>query len=437
MPRGLATFAWTPAENAQQYEIFYGSSLLVTITGETHSQELDLDYGQHEFSIRGIRDGEAPGPLQSAYVTVQRPVEPMPVGPVGDFSVSFSIFGVGNTPPTDGPYDISGLVNNSFTVTWPTDPTITRTVTVSTFSEFQTEIQVSGTHIRMNPGTYAGNIFEFTANDIWVEAITPGTVRWNGYGNIAGVQRWKFSGLDINTGSNYMEHRDITDLTYENCAIYGALFMLGNGACERVAFINFTLEGDPIPAGQDFGFYMAPISPRYADITFANVRNDAVAGNAVNRFQTIDRFTIYQSCLGMDGGNPVNNGLRLGKECATGHVQDTVIGGGIFASLVESGQQDFADYWFENVTRYARTETNQWHSSWFENTPNTGTVNNCQWYDDDAGELGNALGLNQMSAGPSGNPTLLTYGALPDLISSGNALPGHNTGTYGCGRSAA
>lgn len=344
------------------------------------------------------------------------------------------------TPPSgDAPYDLSGLVNNVFEVTWPTAPTTSSTVNVSNSSELESAISGSAVRIVMAPGTYSGSTLSFGGNDIdlvagdnvnitytAVSIISKERIRITGgnWGSVASPLRWSIRG----GGGN-----GLTDLLLDDVNLYGRFETLGSGpgggvpALSRAAFINSTFDGDGFGVyGVDGVFFLTFNTPtEIHDLTLANVKIDnGATGNFANRFQGVKRLMVYQCALNMRPDYPGTvSGFRMGENVDGYHVQDTLIGNRIFGSLGPdgSGARQFGNGWFENVTKYTRGEGTVWATYNSFNPPNDGTVNNCTTYSNTGGSGAFALGTS-LVAGPDGNNDILSYSdpaGLPDVSGYG------------------
>ena len=107
-----ATFVWNPTPDADGYEIQMGSTDPWSVSGTSDERELDLEYGEHEFSIRAF-NASGFGPSSSIIRSLSEPIpdplpdpipDPVPVpGPVEGFDVSLLLL------PSSGNHDFTGF----------------------------------------------------------------------------------------------------------------------------------------------------------------------------------------------------------------------------------------------------------------------------------------------------------------------------------------
>ena len=341
-----------------------------------------------------------------------------------------------NSCISDAPYDLSGVVNNVFEVTWPAPPNTSNTTYVSNSTELQAALNAGSTVVVMADGVYAGSTLTFRADDIDVVAGNNVFVEFTqvsmnsreriritggNWGSLGTPMRWTMRG----GGGN-----GLTDILWNDFNFYGRFETRSNGpgggipAASRLAIINSTFDG----SGGDFkidGTFFITFNDGYRiqDLTIANVRMDNNAsGNYVNRIQQVDRLMILDVASNMNPNYPGTvSGLRMGDTVNGYHVQDSIIGNRIFGSLYSGGGiQQFSNGWFENVTRYTRgSGASPWATSMSRNPPNDGTVNNCTVYSDTGGE-GQSFSLGSaLSVGPDGNSPVQSYVTLPDVSSYG------------------
>jgi hypothetical protein len=244
-------------------------------------------------------------------------------------------------------------------------------------------------------------------------------IRWTG-GNITNTADRAFS---IWGGST-------SDIMFNDVNVFGAFYLYNNGAVQRFAIINSTLDGNPYnDLGLDFMFYSSPnTGSRYSDFILANCRCDTQSGNGVFRFQYTDRLLVTDCISNEANPNAPNSGFRLGRLTDNVHVENMIWTSTFYASYNPgSPEQQFSNGRFENCSSYVTVQTFQFEG----NPPNSGIVSNSQMHSDTFG-IGGPMGIGGLTDG--GNPNVIAWDGTSASIDY-SEMPGKNSVTdYGAQR---
>lgn len=334
MPQVRAEFNYQPSADAQRYEIFYGTQRLGFSDTLQFTTDLELEYGTHNFSVRGVNvDGT--GPFRSTQVVLEEPYVPLPTpGPIGALEVSLVILGGGVgggeppvEPPSGEPYDLTagGTRTIPFDHQWPTAPTTTRSVTVTSASQFNSEAAIDGTQITVG-SSFSGAI-SILGNDIDIVMSNAFTITGNlTIGGASYANRIRWEGGNVNGVLSMPRGRDL---------LFDDWYILGTGTSthnltaasqpfNRVAFINTTLEFQPTGGTDGWSLYMQPTgylgNGQSSDLILANAK--LISGGQNNRMQDVDNIIIVDSIT-----NPTNtstNGMRLHYGCDQVYIANTI-----------------------------------------------------------------------------------------------------------------
>jgi len=412
VPQVRASFNWLPSENAEFYEIYLETTLIDSTALLVLETELDLSFGTHRFSVRGI-NADGSGPFRSTQVILEEPYVPQPPGPIGDFNVSLMIIGSGGggnpTPPNTEPYDLTngGLRTVPFAYSWPAPPVITRTVSVTTAAQFNAEAAIDGTLINITAsfaGTknvlgsdidivVANNTIDLTGDMAFGNQNTlVERVRWTG-GNLFGTFR-AVNTNDILFNDFYAESNGTLTVDLSQAA--------GRGF-NRIAFINTTLRVINGSSASDWAIFMQQ-SAGSTDLIMANAKLFSTGQN--NRFQSVTNLILVDSVFNPDGASA--NGMRVHYESTNVFVADSW-SRNLF-KLDNSGPGDpgpsVLNATFDNYDRY--------YDSWaFQGSfPNTGVVRNSTLF-------GGTISVSPLADG-GGNSSLAWDGStVPDYSGVG------------------
>ena len=249
--------------------------------------------------------------------------------------MSFSIFGVGNSPPSDsGLYDLESVAytNANTGVTagdsrtpptwvtdgsfnWPTEPTTTRSVTVTTMADLQARVAEDGWLITIPSafGTQSGNV-SVTGDNIDVVMSNSATINGDlslGPSGSGRAQYHRWTGGNINGNVEWRRVDDvIIDDVYSDAS--GGANQGGDG-CSRVVLMNSTLEVNG-PTANNWALHnQTPTVGLCFDWLIANcVIAGAASGGQTHRLNGITRLIHVDS-----GFNPTGRttfGIRTHSE---------------------------------------------------------------------------------------------------------------------------
>jgi hypothetical protein len=163
-----ATFTWQAVANAAGYRIYRGTTQLASQATVGYVAEFDLPYGSHSFSIEAF-NASGFGPRATIVRALTQPAPPpVPIpGAVQGFNVSFLVIASPPFPPpapTGDLYDL-GTLPAGYSITWPTLPTTTSQVTVSSAAELTAAVD-DGVEITLQAGTYTTSVSLNGVSDI-------------------------------------------------------------------------------------------------------------------------------------------------------------------------------------------------------------------------------------------------------------------------------
>lgn len=291
-----------------------------------------------------------------------------------------------NNVPTYPAIDFTGFTI-PHAVTWPTAPTTTTTVNVSTMAAWQAAVAQSGVLINVAAGSYVGDL-NFTGNDIDIVmsngATLFGAPHMNPGAN-ARISRLRWTGGNIRSGTTQVVLRAVRDVLFNDVHFTGAFILHRNttlvASTERFAFMNSTLDGRE--SGQDHPFMVQQdaATPFHVDIILANTKFFG-ALNSATRLQQSLRITVFESYFAcVSGGGTLLTGFRISENTDSVFVggrdtKRTKITGRVHLNHIESlpGPYAVINSVWNGLDRY---NTPDGGGAAFLNVPsNTGTVSN-------------------------------------------------------------
>lgn len=319
---------------------------------------------------------------------------------------------------------ISDVLNGRtapFTLTTPTDPTITDTSTctsVTSASQFNNCADDAGTRITIT-ASFSGNV-AVAADDIDVimgNAYTitgdldfsSGTdrVRWTG-GNIDGQ-------INITAGNDVLFDDIYITTTYPDYNYIGA------GGNDRVAFINSTLEYVGSTSGNTWvWFVLNSAAPnRHDDWFVGNVLFVGESTPSLVRFQSMLRLAVVDVVSNPTGDS--NHGLRFHDGCEDVWVRDTWVRGDVkidnIGSPTNAGLANIADATFDNLDVYNPGSIT--FTSYVDDSPQTVT---------NSGTVSNSTYNAQSGAGSFPTPTGFSDGGGNSQVAwDGSTVPNYST----------
>jgi predicted secreted protein len=327
-------------------------------------------------------------------------------------------------PTPDGdPYDLGTV---PFAYDWPTAPTTTGTVNVTTYAELVAAVTnaTSGRIINIAAGTYTGDVNVNTSDldircsnsatltgqyDFGLASSRCARVKWTGGNFIDGMVNLRpFSGID--------------DLLFDDVYIdadadYGSLtdsqinFADTNGF-SRVAFINSTIK---LHNGNSSGGWAMfanmegnPVTGTDGSFIFANCRLESDAQN--NRFMECQELIIVDCVTNAD--NVSVNGMRIHQECNNVYIKDTSVVGSF--QMNNSSVPNGTNCTYDGLHIYSNDFTGILHGG----LANTGSLENCVWHSSSGGSFPDpspftdAGGNSWVSWDGSTLPDFSAYGAV-------------------------
>ncbi len=272
----------------------------------------------------------------------------------------------------DTPYDLG---NVPFAYSWPAPPSTGTSQTVSTISQLQSAVAVSGNRITIPAsfGTQSGNV-TVTGSDIEIimsnSATINGQIQLGGAGNRATRIRW--TGGNMTGGPFRIDSADdvliddfhsITD-GRENSWTGGG----GTGqGIRRLAVVNSTIE--VINQTNNAWAIFTSATPN-EDWILANVK--VISSGQNNRLQNIARLIIVDSIFNPDGRSV--NSFRTHYDNTDVYVRDTILGAGGWLADGMGGNLGIVNGTFERVTKYGNP------GAFVTNSEQTGTFNDGTLY---------------------------------------------------------
>lgn len=316
--------------------------------------------------------------------------------------------------PSSEPYDLSGF-SIPFAYSWPTAPTTTSTVNVTTANQSVLASPTSGTLYNVAAGTYtvSPNFNNHTDIDVVCDNAAffsnQVTIGSRVFTNVARI-RW--------TGGNWRDRCIVeraTDVLFNNinsevdAGGAGDYFNQFGGESntdprlQRFAVINCTFRMVNANSSGGWAIAMLPSPTVFSDIIIANCVLESVA--QTNRFQGLNEFIIVDSYFNMELNDV--NGCRIQYECNNVFMQDCHVAQS-FQMNNSDGTYACQNGTFNNVTRYAKSTDN---TAAFASTggtstvPNSGTITGCQMYAET--NVGNSLSVGDFTDG--GNPVIAAW----------------------------
>lgn len=340
MPQVRAEFNYQPSADAQRYEIFYGTQRLGFSDTLQFTTDLELEYGTHNFSVRGVNvDGT--GPFRSTQVVLEEPYVPLPTpGSIGALEVSLVILGGGvggGEPPVDPPAtgsnaDRIATALAGYTVPFaglvtPADPVTTQTinVTANDSSGLQSALTTDGALVNIPAGTYTISGQLFPGSNVDVVADNGATVNISeNMSLINDVFRW--TGGVINGGGTSAINTQADDMLWDNVRFDDMFAMLSEQPCNRHAVINSTLavSGSSYFSQSSSGFFPGQ-AILYSDLIFANNDQYADAGNFFMRIQALERGIVVGNRFDPAGNQ---RAVRIHRQSTNIYVSGNTVTGG-------------------------------------------------------------------------------------------------------------
>lgn len=379
MPRVRASFSWRGEPAAEGYHIFHESAQIADVTGISHEQELDLPYGTHRFSIRGYNRG-GNGPFTATSVELAEPM-PEPPGSVEGFSVSLAMIGAPGGGPDTGdpngePYDLTsgGTRTVPFSYSWPTAPSTSSQVTVTTMADLQTQVANSNIEITISAafGTQSGNV-TVTGDD--VDIIMSNSATINGevsFGSGTRCARVRWTGGNISGGPLGGDNWEDVLIDNVNAQFTGSGTGNWSGSNGyRLAIINSTLQRTGGTGAGDWVMFCQP--GNRGDWILANVKF-ITNGSQNNRFQGLTNFIVVDSVFNPDGNSA--NGFRIHASTTNVWFNNVIVRGPWLNYPSTGHSSGIINGTFENITKYGNGNT-----SWVaDSTDSNCTVENSTVY---------------------------------------------------------
>lgn len=297
-------------------------------------------------------------------------------------------------PGPSDPFDLSAYTI-PFSVNWPTPPTTSSTINVTTIGEFQDAVQESNVLINVAAGTYTGDL-SFSGTDIDVVMSNSATLFGDVYMDpgASGPRieriRWTGGNIDTEGEATPMRWTAVRDVLFNDIYIDGTISInrrtsLGQSS-QRVAIINSTIDGRE-PANSFTIFVQQDASVEYySDLILANVLIYNDDNNPV-RIQQMDRTIVVESYFsGLWPSTSGTSGFRFGENCREAFVggtdsKRTIIIGRVHLNHVpEVMPEDYAiiDSVWDGIDRYNTTDGGG--QAFTQLSSNTGTVSNMDSY---------------------------------------------------------
>lgn len=327
---------------------------------------------------------------------------------------------------SDPPYDLSSF-NIPFQVIWPNKPTITRTVDVSTATQFTTEAATPGTELVID-NSFTGNV-TIAANDIKITMNNAATITGTVSINPTLQRLWWRGGNVYHVDVVAPNWRSVSDHLFED--VYWTGFVTyhrelsvsyGNS---RIAWVNSTIDHVTNTIGHEFAFFSYNGNAnehRHSDFIFANVRMEQSypITHSTTRIQACDRQICVDGAFGMSRLADGSTGYRTSAGSNYAYMANTIIGGRFHLNYTGEGAGDYGyavrNATYENVTRYTVPNANEGNFA-TSDANNTGTVNGCQVYSTSLG-IGNPPSISPFTGT---NPNVAAWGGspLPDVSGYG------------------
>lgn len=342
---------------------------------------------------------------QHLVVNTNPPVTP--TLPVGDNQTRIDAILAGRSP--------------HFTFSYPADPVITRSVTVNTAAEFNTEAAISGTQITIGSSltgqlnVQVDDISVIMDNSLTLDGglwmVSPGLgqtferVRWTG-GNIKNIYLGRVS--DVLFDDVFAVAVDA--YKFESS---GSMHNIGfGGRWERVAFINTTLRNEgSSPNSGDFLWALFANDGGTVQgsdgLIVGNVKVETDQNSQNNRITNVHNVMLFDSVFNPDGVSA--NGMRIHLGCTNVWVRDCW-SRDLF-KLDRSGSETTAQMIngvFDNYDRFGTIAYALFPPASDEQS--TGTIQNSTWNS----PTGSALDYGPLTNGGGNSLAVWDQSTVPD-----------------------
>lgn len=324
--------------------------------------------------------------------------------------------GGGGNPPGGDPYDLSAhIAAINFSTAFATAPTTTRTATVNSASEFNTQAGIAATQITIG-SSFSGSI-SVTADDI--DVVMPNNLTITGDLTFDGINRLRWTGGNIDNSGNGMDWRNFRDVLFDDVVIEAALLMYSNNReAQRLSMVNTTVDSRANTGTSQFAIYSQQNQFGYDGFIFANIKAD----NAVNsafRLQSATNTVVVDSAFMMLRQDIDQTAFRFSVESNNAYVAGTASKpmywcGRAHFSYLDAGAFAIQNAEFDNIIQYRSFGTMATHAG-----SNSGSVANHTLFSSNF-NVGDAVGISPFTDA-GGNAVVQAWdgSTFPDVSSYG------------------